>query len=153
MVLDGCTPQYDDSWTEQECIILVLLTSPYCVHSNIYGLGNIHWIRYLTAVDAILSTSSMVQKYHHFTSGPVKSSIRIAIGRNPSSIGKVPVPSARSTFTNVRVSTTSSEVSPAQKGIITNVLQGHDTVVLECFISEREPDITCNWECCFINYK
>ena len=36
------------------------LTIAYWVHSNIYDLGNIHSIRYLTVVDPFHSTSSAV---------------------------------------------------------------------------------------------
>ena len=42
-------------------------------------------------------------------------------------------------------SATSREVSHAEEGsiIFTNVLQGHETVVLVCCTTEREPDIIC----------
>ena len=43
------------------------------VHSNVYGLVNIHCIRYHTMVDSIHSTSPPVQKYHTLTSGSVES--------------------------------------------------------------------------------
>ena len=55
---------------EQNRSVHVSLTS--CVHSYIYGLGNIHCIRYLTAVDPFHSTSSAVYKYHHLTPGAVE---------------------------------------------------------------------------------
>ena len=121
------------------------LTSACCVHSNVYGLDDIHWIRYLTAVDPIHSTSSTMQSYHHLTSDSVEIPLSTSAG-NSSFIGKKPVPCGRS---SIRRSATSSEVSPAEQGsiiVITNVLQGHITVVLVCYISEGEPDITCTWE-------
>ena len=67
------------------------LTPACCVHSNVYVLVDIHWIRYLTAVDPILSTSSAVQTYHHLISGSVEIPLPLLAG-NSSSIGKVPVP-------------------------------------------------------------
>ena len=123
------------------------LTSACWVHSNVYGLGNVHWIRYHTAVDPIHSTSFTMQKYHHLTSGSVEIPLSTSAG-NSSSIGKVPVPHCRPIFTSIRA--TSSEVSHTAQGIIppTNVLQGHTTVVLVCCTTEWEPDITCTWECC-----
>ena len=120
------------------------LTSVCCVHSNVYGLGNVHWIRYLTVVDPLLSTSSTLQSYLHLTSGYVEISLITSAG-NCSSTGKVPVSFGRPIITSIRRPATSSEVSHTEQGIITftNVLQGHTTVVLVCYISEGEPDITC----------
>ena len=131
---------------EQNRKCMCTLTSACWVHSNVYGLGNIHCIRYLTAVDPFHSTSSAVQKYHHLTSGSVEIPLATWTG-NSSSIGKEPVPYG--TSTSIRRSTTSSLVSFAEQGIfttLTNVLQDHDTVVLVCCISEWEPDITCTQE-------
>ena len=70
--------------------LTVPLTSACCVHSNVYGLCNIHWIRYLTAVDPSHSTSSAVHKYHTLISGSVEIPLLTTAG-NFSSIGKVPV--------------------------------------------------------------
>ena len=51
------------------CATVILLTTVCSIHSNVYGLGDIQYIRYLTAVDSILiPTSSSVQIYHHMTS-------------------------------------------------------------------------------------
>ena len=122
--------------------------TPACwVHSNVDVLENTLWIRYLTAVDPILSTSSAVQKYHHLTSGSVEIQWLTTAG-NSSSIGEEPVPFGRPILTSIRWSATSSLVSYTVKGIIpfTNVLQGHTTVVLVCSTIEWEPDITCTWE-------
>ena len=121
----------------------VLLTSAGWVHSNVYGLYLIQCIRYLTAVEPFLSTSSAKQNYHHLTSGSVEIPLGTWTG-NSSSIGKEPVPYGRTHFTSIRRSATSSLESDAEQGIIstfTNVLQGHNTVVLVCYISEY-----CNWE-------
>ena len=122
------------------------LTSACCVYSNVYCLHNIHWIRYLTAVDPILSTSSAVQKCYHTTSGSVE--IYLVLNTiNSSFIGREPVSWGGSIF-SVRRSATSSEISYTDQGIIpfSNVLQGHTTVVLVCCTIEWEPDITCTWE-------
>ena len=120
------------------------LTSAFWIHSNVYGLDNIHCIRYLTAVDSFHSTSSAVHNYHHLTSASVEIPLPTCTG-NTSSIGEVP---ASYGATSKRRSTTSSLVSYAEQSIttITNILQPHDTVVLVCCISEWEPDITCTWE-------
>ena len=122
------------------------LTSACCVHSNVYGLVNIHWIRYLTAVDPIHSTSSTMQKYHHRLSVSVEiplCCIDTLVG-NSSCIGKEPVPYGRPVFTSMLLAT-SSEVSHTEQSIAlyTNVLQGYDTVVQICFIIEWELNITC----------
>ena len=67
------------------------LTSGCVVHSNVYSLVNIHWTRYLTAVDPFLSTFSTVQTYHHLTS--VSEQIwTVIIAGNSSFIWKKPVP-------------------------------------------------------------
>ena len=72
------------------------LTGAYCVHSNVYGVDNIRWIRYLTAVDPLLSTSSAVQIHHRLTSGSIEipllswCAINSPTG-NFSPIGKEPV--------------------------------------------------------------
>ena len=69
------------------------LTSACWVHSNVSGLGNIHCIRYLAAVDPFLSTSSPVQRYYHMTSGSVEIPLNLIIYTgNSSSIGEEPVP-------------------------------------------------------------
>ena len=123
------------------------LTTASCVHSNVYGLVNIHWIRYLTAVDPIHSTSYTMQKYHHRLSVSVEiplCCIDTLVG-NSSFIRKEPVPYGRPVFTSIR-STTSSEVSHTEQSssiIFTNVLQGHDTVVQICCTIEWELNITC----------
>ena len=120
------------------------LTSACWVHSNVDALDNIHWIRYLTAVDPLLSISCAMQKYHHLLSGSVEILWRPT--GNSTCIGEEPIPEDRLIFT----STTGSEVSHAEQGTllycITNVLQVHETVVLVCCTIEREPDITCMWE-------
>ena len=71
-------------------MITYLLTSAFCVHSNVYGLGDIQGIRYLTAIDPILTHTSSVQTYHHPISSSVKVPLAI-IAWNPSSIGEEPV--------------------------------------------------------------
>ena len=116
------------SVVEQNRRVHVLLTSACWVHSNVFGLVNIHCIRYLTAVDPLFSTSSALQMYHHLTSGSVEIPLGTWTG-NSSSIGEEPVPYGRLT---IRLSATSSLVSYAEQGIIifANVLQGHITVVL-----------------------
>ena len=129
--------------------LYITLTNTCCVHSNVYGLGNIRWIRYLTAVDPLHSTSSAVHTYHHFSSGSVEIPVWIcSLTRNNSSIGKEPVPKSNLRI-SIRLSATLSWVSSAEQGICivtTNVLQGHTTVVLVCCTSEWEPDITCTWK-------
>ena len=127
-------------------MLCVPLTSACCVHSNVYGLGDIHCIRYHTSVNSFVSTSLPVQKYPHMTSCSVDVPLD-TIAKNSSSIGKVPVPFGSPRFTiSIRRSTTSSEVSQAEQGIITfiNVIQGHKTVVLvECTF---EPETDCTRE-------
>ena len=112
------------------CAIVVLLTSAFCVHSNVYGLGDIQCIRYLTVVDSILThTAYSVQTYHHMTSCSVKVPNTIT-ARNPTSIGEEPVAYDRFTSTSIR-----RLVSQAEQSTIitfTNVLQGDKTVVLVC---------------------
>ena len=102
-------------------------------------MGNIYWIRYLTAVDPLLSTSSAVQTYHHLTSGSVEIPL-LNTAKNSSFIGEEPV-----RFASL---VTSSLVTYAVQGIITftNVLQEHNTVVVVCCTIEWEPDITCTWK-------
>ena len=112
--------------------LYVPLTSVCCIHSNVYGLGDIYCIWYLTAVDPTHSTSPAVQKYHHLTSGPIDFPPATGTGKS-SFIGEEPVPCSR--VTSIRRSATSSVVSHAEQGTIipfTNVLQSHKTVVLVC---------------------
>ena len=135
------------SGVEQNRSLQTMSLTPACwVHSNGYVLGNVHRIRYLTAVDPILSISFAVQTYHHLTSGSVEIPL-LTIAGNSSSIGKEPVPIARPIFTSIRWSATRSFVRYTVQGIIsfTNVLQGHTTVVLVFSTIEWEPDITCTW--------
>ena len=130
------------------------LTSACWVHSNVYALVNIRWIRYFTAVDSLHSTSFPVHTYDHLTSVPVKIPFFIKTG-NSTSIGKEPVSYDRPIFTSIKWLATSSEVSHAEQGLITftNVLQGHTTVVLVCCTIKWEPDITCIWEVWIFNRK
>ena len=67
------------------------LTSACVVHSNVYGLANIHCIRYLTAVDPIHSTSPTMHKHHHLTFASVEIPLALFIG-NSGSIWVGPVP-------------------------------------------------------------
>ena len=117
------------------------LTTACSVRSNVHSLSNIHWVRYLTAVDPILSNSSAVHTYHRLTSICVEIQLSIVVSHS-TSIGKQPFP------TTLRRSATSSEISyTTQSSIIfTNVLQGHDTVVLVYCTIEWKPDITCTCE-------
>ena len=128
------------------------LTSACWVHSNVYVLVNTPWIRYLTAVDPILSTSSAFQKYHHLISGSVEI-WWLTIAGNSSSIGKEPVSFGRPVFTSIRLSATSSLVCYTEKRVIsfTNVLQGHTTVVLVCSTIEWDSNITCTCEVWIFN--
>ena len=121
-------------------LCVITLTIAYWVHSNVYGLGNIHCIRYHTTVDSFLSTSPPVQSYPHMTSGSVKVPLGIT-ARNSSFIGEEPVSFGINTIGR---SATSSLVSQAEQGIITftNILQGHDTVVLVWCIIQPETDCT-----------
>ena len=96
-------------WLEQDWP----LTSACCVHSNVYGLGNIHSIRYLTVIDPFHSTSSAVQTYHHLMSGSVEIIISIATGYS-TFIGEEPVPKGRPHNSSIRRSTTSCLVSYAE---------------------------------------
>ena len=136
------------STVEQNKSVQTMSLTPACwVHSNVYVLVDIHWIRYLTAVDPILSTSSAVQTYRHLLSSSVE--IRqLTTAGNSSSIGKVSVSFGRPIWF-----ATSSLVSYTVQGIIpfTNVLQGHTTVVLVCCTIEWEPDITCTCEVWMFN--
>ena len=110
------------------------------VHSNVYGLVNIHCIRYHTVVDSFHSTLPPLQKYHTLTSSSMKVPL-YTTARNSSSIGEEPVPPG----INNGKSATSSQVSYTQQGIITftNVLQEHNTIVLVVCTSEYEPH---TWE-------
>ena len=112
------------------------------VHSNVYGLYNILCIRYLTAVDSLLSTSSALQAYRHVTSCSVKVPV-VTTARNSSSIGEEPVPSD-TPLTSIRISATIIVVSYAEQGIttFTDVLQEHKTVVLVCYTLEFKLDAT-----------
>ena len=108
------------------CATVLLLTTVCSIHSDVYGLGDIQYIRYLTAVDSILTpTGSSVQIYHHMTSCAVEVRL-ITTARNPSSVGGVPVSQVRPTLATIAI------VSHTEQGIITftNVLHGHKTVVL-----------------------
>ena len=132
---------------EQNGSVHVPLTG---VHSNVYGLNETQSIRYLTAVYPFLSTSSVVQTYHHLTSGSVEIPLLAwwIFTVNFSSIGEEPVPHVMPHSIHITMAT-SSLVSYAKQGItitFTNVLQDHITVVLVCCISEWEPDITCTWK-------
>ena len=126
-------------------------TNACCVHSNVYGLGNVHWIRYLTPVDPFHSTSSVVQTYHHMMCIHVEitKSTTIGISGNFRSIGKKPVPYDGPIFILIILSTTSNWVCNTEQGIIIfiNVLQGHETVVLVFCTIEWELNITYiyNW--------
>ena len=88
----------DKQWTmtviEQNGSVHVPLTSACWVHSNVYGLVNIHCIRYHTVVDPFHSTSSAVHTYHHLISGSVEVPL-VPWSRNPSFIGKEPVSQGR----------------------------------------------------------
>ena len=120
------------------------------VHSNVYGLNETQSVRYLTAVDPLLSTSSAVQTYNHLTSGFIDIPLLAwwIFIVNSSSIGEEPVPHVMPHSIHMMLAT-SSLVSHAEQGItimFTNMLQDHLTVVLVCCISEWEPDISCSWE-------
>ena len=67
------------------------LTSTYWVHSNVYGLGDIHCITYLTVVDPFHSTSSALQMYRHLTSTSEDNWLT-SWTEKPTFIGKIPVP-------------------------------------------------------------
>ena len=126
------------------------LTSACWVHSNVYGLGAIHCMRYQTAVDPFHSTSSALHTYYHLTS--VSEEIWLTSWtRNPTSIGEIPVPYGIPHFRRLA---TISVVSYADQGIatFTNLLQGHTTVVLACCTIEWEPDLTSTWEGRDTNY-
>ena len=125
-----------------QILLHLLLTSTYCVHSNVYGLINTCCIRYHTPVDSIYSTSSANHTYQTRTCVSISvevpdktSSIDIKVG-NCSPIGEEPVSSGRIPATCYVVSFTEQGKSIT----ITNVLQGHKTVVLVCCSSEWEPD-------------
>ena len=135
MCISNCiwSIQYiDNSMNETGLTKSLSLTSASRVHSNVYGLCDIHCIRYLTTVDSSYSTSPPLQTYHHLTSCSVEVPL-VTTARNFSSIGEEPVP-YDSWPNGIRRSATSSQVSYTAQGIITftNVLQGHETVVLVC---------------------
>ena len=119
-------------------IIYVPLTSACCVHSNVYGLSDIQLIKYLTAVNSILSTSPPLQKYYHLISGSAEVPLVIA-GRNFSSIREEPIPKGR-LFATSRVLSHTEQAT----NTFTNILQGHKTVVPVCCTIEREPN-TSTW--------
>ena len=132
----------------------VPLTSVCWVHSNVYGLSNIHCIRYHTTVDSLHSTSPAMHKYYHLISGYVEVPlcanciVNNCTGKS-TSIQEEPVPYAMPHFTSKMLTATSSIISYAEQGIspFTNVLQGHKTVVLICYTSQKIPDtLTCTWE-------
>ena len=113
------------------------------VHSNVYGLDNIHCIMYNTTVDSLCSTSSAVQAYHHVTSGSMKVPL-VTTARNSSSIGEEPVPNDRPHFTSIRTPTTITKVSNAEQSLtaFTDVLQGNNTVVMVGYTIEYKLDTT-----------
>ena len=121
------------------CFKTLPLTSTCCVHSNVHSLCHIHCIRYHTTVDSCHSTSPAMHKYYHLISGYVEVPlcanciVNNSTG-NSSFIGEEPVPYAMSHFTSKMLTATSSFISYAEQGIspFTNVLQGHQTVVLIC---------------------
>ena len=120
------------------------LTVACWVHSNVYGLVNIHCIRYLTTVDSSHSTSPPVKKYCTLTSCPADVPHTTTCW-NSSSIGKEPVPYGwLSNGVSIRRSTTSRLVSHTEQDItpFTNLLQAHKTVVLVGCTSEPETDCT-----------
>ena len=88
---------------------------------------------------------SSSQKYHTLMSTSVKAPLHFN-ARNSCSIGEEPVPYHRS-ITIINTSATSNLVCQAEQGIttFTNILQGHNTVVLVCCTFEREADITWTW--------
>ena len=95
-------------------------------------------------VESIHSSFPALHFYHTLTSCSVEVPMHITAG-NSTFIGEEPVPLDKYISTSIR-SATSRLVSQAEQGIITftNVLQGHNTVVLVCYTSEREPDTpTC----------
>ena len=123
------------------------LTSYSLIHSYVYSLINTCCIGYFTAVNSINPAPPPVHTYHHFTSVSVEIPLYVCcIINNPtgnsSSIGKEPVPYNR------RLYATSSLVSFAEQSIntlFTNVLQGHNTIVVVCFIFELEAHSTCSY--------
>ena len=119
------------------------LTVACWVHSNVYALCNIPCVGYLTTVDSIHSTSSPVKIHYHLTSCSMEVPLGTKTG-NPTSIGKEPVPKNQHPVTTIIMNATSSLVSYTEQSIITftNVLQGHNTVVLVFCTSEPETDCT-----------
>ena len=128
--------------------LLTSLSVCSTVQSNVYGLGDIHCIKYHTVVDSFHSSSPPLQTYHTLTSCSVKVRL-VTTALNSTSIGKEPVPyGIYPNGISKRRSATSSQVSYTEQGIIpfTNVLQECDTVVLVCCTIEYEPD-TCEGRC------
>ena len=123
----------------------VPLTCACCVHCNVCSLLITLFIKYLTVVDSIHTTSSPVQKYHHMISCSVEVPLATT-ARNSSSIGKEPVPLGfLHNGISIRRSTTRSIVSGTVQGItviIINVLHSHNTVVIEYCTFECEPNFT-----------
>ena len=136
------------TYCRNENLLHVIHTGVCRVHSNVYGLCDIHYIRYLTTVDSTHSTSPAMHMYYHLTSGseevPLCASCTISMERrNSSSIREEPVLQDRPNFTSIITMAANSLVSQAEQGsitIFTNVLQRHKTVVLVCCTSEPEPD-------------
>ena len=110
-------------------LLHVPLTSLCYVHSNVYGLGSIHCIKYLPAVYSIHSTSPAIYRTIYVVEIPPNN-----LAGNSSSIGVEPVRYDRTAVTRffaIKVIT------------FTNVLQSHKTVVLVGCTSEPAPGITC----------
>ena len=139
--------------TSTEWIVHVPLTTACCVYSNVHVLVNTCRIRYHTAIDPIHSSSPPVHAYHTRTSVSVevpnyKLPLYITCSNNrvgnSSTIRVVPVAQDNCTW-RLGASTTCCIVSDTEQGIImfTNILQGHNTVVLVCCTIECEPDIIC----------
>ena len=134
---------------EEQCVQTMSLTSTTScwVHSNVYGLG--HWVRSVTTIYPLHSTSSTVHTYHHVTSGYVDVCLLVwwCIIGNSRSIGKVPVSQCWHSPSKITCATSTLVCSAEQGSIIfTNVLQCHITVVLVCCTIEWEPDTPYTWE-------
>ena len=90
-------------------LLNVPLTSACCIHSNVYGLGNIHCIRYHTRVHSSYSTSPPVHVFHHLTWGTVEiPPYAWCCTGKCSTIGEGPISHGRPHFTGIRMSATSS---------------------------------------------
>ena len=109
-------------------LLHIPLTSLCCVHSNVYGLGSIHCIKYLPAVYSIHSTSPAI----HIIPTVVEIPPNNLAGKS-SSIGEEPV----------RYDRAVTCFSAIEAITFTNVLQSHKTVVLVGCTSEPTPGITC----------